>query len=346
MALAYARTHGLDVGITRCCNNYGPYQFPEKVIPLFVTNLLDGRRSRCTATGGNVRDWMHVDDHCRGIQLALERGRAGRGLPHRRRHGADQHGADRRPCWTAAARAGTWSTPVEDRKGHDRRYSLDDSALRGAGLRPAHPVRRGAGGHRAVVPGEPRLVGAAEGGRAASQVGGAGAGATARHDRWLVTGAGGMLGRDLVAVLGRRGEDVTGLTAPGARHHRRRRRPRALARRRPDVVVNCAAWTAVDDAEAQRGRGARGQRPGRGEPGGRVRGARGARLVQLSTDYVFSGEPRRPTRRTTRTGAAHRLRAHQAGRRAGGARAAARDRLRGADRVAVRGARAELRRAR
>ena len=77
IARAYARTHGLNVRITRCCNNYGPYQFPEKVIPLFVTNLLDGLTVPLYGDGGNVRDWIHVDDHCRGIQLVLERGRAG-----------------------------------------------------------------------------------------------------------------------------------------------------------------------------------------------------------------------------------------------------------------------------
>jgi hypothetical protein len=78
IALAYARTHGLSVSITRCCNNYGPYQYPEKVIPLFVTNLLDGKPVPLYGDGPNVRSWIHVDDHCRGIQLVLERGDAGR----------------------------------------------------------------------------------------------------------------------------------------------------------------------------------------------------------------------------------------------------------------------------
>jgi dTDP-glucose 4,6-dehydratase len=77
LARAYARTHGMDVRITRCCNNYGPYQYPEKVIPLFVTNLLDGLAVPLYGDGLNVRDWLHVDDHCRGIALVLERGRAG-----------------------------------------------------------------------------------------------------------------------------------------------------------------------------------------------------------------------------------------------------------------------------
>ena len=77
LARAYAQTFGLDVRITRCCNNYGPYQFPEKVIPLFVTRLLDGRPVPLYGDGRNVRGWVHVDDHCRGIQLVLERGQRG-----------------------------------------------------------------------------------------------------------------------------------------------------------------------------------------------------------------------------------------------------------------------------
>ena len=66
IALAYHRTHGLDVVVTRCSNNYGPYQFPEKVIPLFVTNLLDGGTVPLYGDGGNIRDWLHVRDHCAG----------------------------------------------------------------------------------------------------------------------------------------------------------------------------------------------------------------------------------------------------------------------------------------
>ena len=110
LARAYARTHGLPVVITRCSNNYGPYQFPEKVIPLFVTNLIDGEKVPLYGDGRNVRDWLHVDDHCRGIQLVLEGGRGRGDLQHRRRHRADQPGADR-----AAAR--------RDRRGTGTRSS-------------------------------------------------------------------------------------------------------------------------------------------------------------------------------------------------------------------------------
>ena len=74
---SYQRTHGLPACITRCSNNYGPYQYPEKVIPLFVTNLLDGRKVPLYGDGLNVRDWLHVDDHCRGIALVAEGGRPG-----------------------------------------------------------------------------------------------------------------------------------------------------------------------------------------------------------------------------------------------------------------------------
>ena len=79
MALAYHRTHGLDVRVTRCSNNYGPYQFPEKVIPLFVTNLLDGGQVPLYGDGLNVRDWLHVDDHCQRHRT----GRAPRAAPAR-----------------------------------------------------------------------------------------------------------------------------------------------------------------------------------------------------------------------------------------------------------------------
>ncbi len=128
LARSYHRTHGLDVSITRCSNNYGPFQFPEKVIPLFVTNLLDGLRVPLYGDGLNVRDWLHVDDHCRGIALVAEGGRAGEvyniggGVELTNKELTarllDAVGAD----WSSVA-------PVADRKGHDRRYSVDWSKI-------------------------------------------------------------------------------------------------------------------------------------------------------------------------------------------------------------------------
>jgi dTDP-glucose 4,6-dehydratase len=124
LALAAHRTHGLDVVVTRCSNNYGPYQFPEKVIPLFVTNLLDGRKVPLYGDGGNIRDWLHVEDHCRGIQLALEKGRPGE--IYHIGGGTELTNKELTARLLAACGAG-WDMvePVTDRKGHDRRYSLD-----------------------------------------------------------------------------------------------------------------------------------------------------------------------------------------------------------------------------
>jgi dTDP-glucose 4,6-dehydratase len=123
LVLAYHRTHGLDVVLTRCSNNYGPYQFPEKAIPLFVTNLLDGRQIPLYGDGGNIRDWLHVSDHARGIALALAKGRSGE-VYH---IGGGTELTNRELVGLLLDACGVgWDrvTPVTDRKGHDRRYSL------------------------------------------------------------------------------------------------------------------------------------------------------------------------------------------------------------------------------
>jgi dTDP-glucose 4,6-dehydratase len=124
IARAYARTHGLGVMVTRCSNNYGPYQFPEKVIPLFVSNLLDGRRVPLYGDGLNVRDWLHVDDHCRGIALVLEAGRVGE--VYNIGGGTELTNRELTELLLDACGA-DWSSveQVPDRKGHDRRYSVD-----------------------------------------------------------------------------------------------------------------------------------------------------------------------------------------------------------------------------
>jgi dTDP-glucose 4,6-dehydratase len=124
IALAAHRTHGMDVVVTRCSNNYGEYQFPEKVIPLFVTNLMDGKQIPLYGDGGNIRDWLHVTDHCRGIQAVLEKGRAGE--VYNIGGGTELTNRELTERLLEACGAG-WDMvrPVADRKGHDRRYSLD-----------------------------------------------------------------------------------------------------------------------------------------------------------------------------------------------------------------------------
>ncbi len=124
LARAYHRTHCLPVCITRCSNNYGPHQFPEKVIPLFVTNLLDGRKVPLYGDGLNVRDWLHVDDHCRGIQLVAEKGRDGE--VYNIGGGTELTNRDLTHRLLAALGAGPeMIEPVADRPGHDRRYCVD-----------------------------------------------------------------------------------------------------------------------------------------------------------------------------------------------------------------------------
>ncbi len=124
LARSYNKTHGMDVVITRCSNNYGTHHFPEKLIPLFITNLIEGKKVPVYGTGENVRDWLHVDDHCRGIYSVLMNGRSGevynigggRELTNNeitslilKDMGADESCIEY----------------VEDRKGHDLRYSVD-----------------------------------------------------------------------------------------------------------------------------------------------------------------------------------------------------------------------------
>jgi dTDP-glucose 4,6-dehydratase len=129
MALSYHRTFGLDVVVTRCTNNYGWYQFPEKVIPLFVTNLLDGRQVPLYGDGGNRRDWLHVSDHCRAIQLVLRSGRAGE--VYHIGGGTELTNRQLTARLLEACGAG-WDmvAQVPDRMGHDRRYSLDINKIR------------------------------------------------------------------------------------------------------------------------------------------------------------------------------------------------------------------------
>ena len=125
---AYYRTYGLDTVITRCSNNFGPYQFPEKVIPLFVTNLIEGRTVPLYGDGWNVRDWLHVEDHCEALLAALERGRAGTIY----NIGGNNERSNLELTRTILELMGkdeSWIQHVPDRPGHDRRYAIDASKV-------------------------------------------------------------------------------------------------------------------------------------------------------------------------------------------------------------------------
>jgi dTDP-glucose 4,6-dehydratase len=136
MVRAAHRTHGLNASITRCSNNYGPYQFPEKLIPLFATNLLDGLHVPLYGDGGNVRDWLHVEDHVDGVALVLSGGRPGE--IYNIGGGTELTNAELTARLLAATdRDESFVDRVPDRKGHDRRYSVDDGKIRSElGYRP------------------------------------------------------------------------------------------------------------------------------------------------------------------------------------------------------------------
>jgi dTDP-glucose 4,6-dehydratase len=137
IARAYAKTYGLNISITRCSNNYGPYHFPEKVIPLFVTNLLDGKKVPLYGEGANVRDWLFVDDHCRGIQLVVEKGAPGEFY----NIGGGRELSNKEltaKLLEATGRDWSYVENIVDPRGggHDLRYSVDYSKIAKLGYAP------------------------------------------------------------------------------------------------------------------------------------------------------------------------------------------------------------------
>ncbi|BAZ99769.1 MULTISPECIES: dTDP-glucose 4,6-dehydratase [Methanothermobacter] len=143
MVRAYHRTYGLPVNITRCSNNYGPYQFPEKLIPLMITNALENKPLPVYGDGMNVRDWIHVLDHCRAVDLVLHRGRVGEvynigGNSERRNIEIVEL------IVRELGRDESLIRFVEDRPGHDRRYAIDASKIRNElGWKPLYSFEEG-----------------------------------------------------------------------------------------------------------------------------------------------------------------------------------------------------------
>ena len=139
IALSYFTTYGVPVMVTRSSNNFGPYQYPEKVIPLFVTNLLDGRPVPLYGDGMNVRDWCHVDDNCAAVDLVLRQGEPGQVY----NVGGGNEVPNRALVDMILGLVGADESMVDyvpDRLGHDRRYSVDCSKLRGLGWEPARKL--------------------------------------------------------------------------------------------------------------------------------------------------------------------------------------------------------------
>jgi dTDP-glucose 4,6-dehydratase len=138
LALAYWHTHRVPVVITRSSNNFGPYQYPEKVIPLFVTNALDDRPLPLYGDGRNVRDWLYVLDNCAAIDLVLRKG--GEGQVYNIGGGHEvENVVLTRQILQLTGKPETLIQPVKDRLGHDRRYSVDSTKVRQLGWTPRHP---------------------------------------------------------------------------------------------------------------------------------------------------------------------------------------------------------------
>jgi dTDP-glucose 4,6-dehydratase len=142
LAYSYWATYEVPVIITRASNNYGPYQFPEKVIPLFVTNAIEDIPVPLYGDGKNVRDWLHVDDHCRAIDLLIQNGVSGE--VYNIGGGNEVMNVDlTHRILDALGKPASLIKPVADRAGHDRRYCLDTTKLRGMGWAPAEPFDEG-----------------------------------------------------------------------------------------------------------------------------------------------------------------------------------------------------------
>ena len=143
IARSYHRTHGMNLSITRCSNNYGPYHFPEKLIPLFVTNLMDDKHVPLYGTGENVRDWLHVDDHCRGIALVYAKGRSGE--VYNIGGGTQLTNVEiTKKILDLMGKDWSYVDHVEDRKGHDLRYCVDITKIENElGYTPQVPFEEG-----------------------------------------------------------------------------------------------------------------------------------------------------------------------------------------------------------
>ncbi len=135
LARSYFITYGMDVVITRCTNNFGPNQYPEKVIPLFVTNLLEGKKVPLYGTGKNVRDWIYVTDHCRGVDIVMHQGKAGE-VYNLAGENYRNNIVLTKTILRLMKKPLSSIQPVEDRKGHDFRYAIDCAKVRKIGFKP------------------------------------------------------------------------------------------------------------------------------------------------------------------------------------------------------------------
>jgi len=140
VVLAYYHTHNLPVTITNCTNNFGPYQHPEKMIPLFITNLIEGKKVPVYGDGLYVRDWLYVEDHCRAIDLVLKKGKLGESYLVGAQHKAVNNIELTKKIIKILGKDESAIEHVKDRPAHDRRYAVDWSKIRKLGWKPKHDL--------------------------------------------------------------------------------------------------------------------------------------------------------------------------------------------------------------
>jgi len=142
LAISYYKTHGLDIRITRCCNNYGPRQLPEKLIPSFITKLMKNEKVPLYGDGRNIREWIHVDDHCRAIDLVVEEGKPGE--VYNIGSGFELENLELANLLLKVFNLeSSFIRKVEDRKGHDFRYSVDSLKIQNLGYKSKQEFEKG-----------------------------------------------------------------------------------------------------------------------------------------------------------------------------------------------------------
>ena len=250
---AWHHTYGLPVVVTNCSNNYGPYHFPEKLIPLMILNALEGKPLPVYGKGENVRDWLYVEDHARALLTIAERGRVGESYNVGGRQREDQPRGRRTICALVdevAPNGGIGPreqliTFVADRPGHDLRYAIDASKIaQRARLGAAETFESGLAQDGAVVSRERGLVGSHPLRRLSRRA--------ARDCRViLLFGASGQLGQEATHLARRRGIAFRALSRSEADVADRSAVERALGETSPALVVNAAAYTKVDNAESE-----------------------------------------------------------------------------------------------
>ena len=301
---AWGETYGLPVVLSNCSNNYGPFHFPEKLIPVVILNALHGREIPVYGKGENVRDWLFVEDHATALLAVCERGKPG----HSYNIGGN---AEARNIEIVRAICTLMDEMVPEGGPHERliafvtdrpgpRLPLRDRRRedpRRARLAAVGDARRGAAPHGALVPRQPRLVAGDPGPRPHARTAGPEAGR--RLMRALVFGATGQVARELARTAADHGVDAVFLGRGEADLADPGTCARAIHAALADVVINAAAYTAVDRAEdePELARLVNAEAP---RAMAAAAAAKGVPFLHVSTDYVFDGAPGRPGARTTR----------------------------------------------